>query len=158
MKTCPECKIEKELSGFYKHPLTKDGCFVKCKVCVNESKKRYRKTKAGKEAEKRGQKKYGQTKKGKETHRKGNVKYRQTQGGKEMRRKSQQKYNQTYREKRRAHAAVAYALSTGVLTRPDHCEMCFKECEPEGHHDDYAKPLEVKWLCTKCHSKQGVKV
>lgn len=50
-----------------------------------------------------------------------------------------------------AHSAVARALRTGVLARPDKCERCEKSCKPEGHHDDYAEPLAVQWLCSACH-------
>lgn len=58
-----------------------------------------------------------------------------------------------------AKSAVQYALKMGRMSRPEACEEC--GCTPpptsggrnglEGHHDDYNKPLEVRWLCRKCH-------
>ena len=53
--------------------------------------------------------------------------------------------------KREAHRLLSSARLTGKLTRPDTCSLCDKECIPHGHHDDYGKPLEVRWLCAKCH-------
>jgi hypothetical protein len=32
------------------------------------------------------------------------------------------------------------------------CEVCGK-AEAEAHHDNYDKPLEVRWLCFECHRK-----
>ena len=103
-------------------------------------------------------KKYSQTERGKEARRRAVKRYRRTTRGKENKQRTSRKYNLLYPEKRRAHATVSYALSIGRMIRPDNCESCFKECKPEAHHEDYNKPLDVDWLCVKCHSKQGVKV
>lgn len=51
-------------------------------------------------------------------------------------------------------AQVRTALAEGVLIRPNHCESC--GLAPKGktihaHHDDYGRPLAVRWLCFKCH-------
>lgn len=52
-----------------------------------------------------------------------------------------------------AYAILKTALSAGLLLRPDTCEKCKTRAEPiHGHHHDYTKPLDVGWLCTKCHS------
>jgi len=54
-------------------------------------------------------------------------------------------------EQKRAHNAVRYAIKNGSLVRPGCCSKCGKKCKPEGHHDDYSKYLEVRWLCRSCH-------
>jgi hypothetical protein len=55
-------------------------------------------------------------------------------------------------EKVRAHRIVRDAIRRGVLTRPEDCESCYRTKKIDAHHDDYAKPLAVQWLCRKCHS------
>jgi hypothetical protein len=52
-------------------------------------------------------------------------------------------------EKEAARRAVLYAVRTGKLVRQP-CEKC-GETPAEGHHDDYSKPLEVRWLCPTHH-------
>ena len=43
-------------------------------------------------------------------------------------------------------------LSLGVIERPASCSRCGKsEQIVVGHHWDYDKPLEVEWVCTRCH-------
>ena len=43
------------------------------------------------------------------------------------------------------------AIREGRLIRPGKCGRCGKKSEPEAHHEDYTKPLKVKWLCIPCH-------
>jgi hypothetical protein len=50
--------------------------------------------------------------------------------------------------------AVRDAVRDGLLTKPDACEACGAPGYIEGHHDDYSKPLEVRWLCSPCHKEQ----
>lgn len=61
----------------------------------------------------------------------------------------QKEYIENNHKKYLAHRAVRSAVLKGVL---DHqpCSVC-GEIKAEAHHDDYSKPLEVKWLCHKCH-------
>lgn len=54
-------------------------------------------------------------------------------------------------QRSKAWNAVSNALRDGRLIRAA-CEGCGDE-KSEAHHDDYAKPLEVRWLCFKCHRK-----
>jgi hypothetical protein len=54
-------------------------------------------------------------------------------------------------KKQRARNAVWYAIKKGTMVRPSECSACGAECVPEGHHDDYGKPLDVRWLCVPCH-------
>ncbi len=61
-------------------------------------------------------------------------------------------------EKYLARKAVNLAVRSGRLIRPECCEVCGKTAKVQGHHEDYQKQLEVKWLCVKCHGKAHWKV
>ncbi len=54
-------------------------------------------------------------------------------------------------EKVLAHRLIAAAVRTGRIRRPSSCSECHEPCRAQAHHDDYAKPLEVRWLCRACH-------
>ena len=63
-------------------------------------------------------------------------------------------------EKIKAQNALNYAVSRGTIT-PEPCEQCgdfpFLHDGRRGvhaHHDDYSKPLDVRWLCVSCHGKE----
>lgn len=66
----------------------------------------------------------------------------------------QKRHRESRRPKNRAHYLVAAALKRGVLIKPVLCEECHKERKLEAHHADYSKPLEVEWLCPRCHGKR----
>jgi ribosomal protein S27AE len=53
------------------------------------------------------------------------------------------------RRRCRAHSAVARAIRFGTLVRQP-CESC-NNATSVAHHDDYDKPLDVRWLCQACH-------
>ena len=57
-------------------------------------------------------------------------------------------------ERFRARAAVAYAVKHGKLIKPDRCSECNQKRFLDGHHEDYDRPLDVLWLCKKCHVKR----
>lgn len=56
-------------------------------------------------------------------------------------------------EKFKARKKINKAIATKKMKRPSKCEICLKQCKPDAHHDDYSKPLEVRWLCKRCHFK-----
>lgn len=58
-------------------------------------------------------------------------------------------------EAARAQAALSYALKSGALGRGSQCDQADDSCcgELSAHHDDYSKPLEVRWLCRSHHSR-----
>lgn len=55
-------------------------------------------------------------------------------------------------ERALAHSKVAYAVRTGRLVRGP-CELADSDClgPVHAHHDDYSKPLDVRWLCGHHH-------
>jgi hypothetical protein len=56
-----------------------------------------------------------------------------------------------------ARKLVMYAVKLGVIKKPNQCEKCNSTGKIEGHHTDYTKPLEVKWLCKLCHKQEHKK-
>ena len=62
------------------------------------------------------------------------------------------------KNKRNAHLKVQRALFNGIIKRPENCEECNCDKELEAHHEDYDKPLDVKWLCIKCHNKRHIEI
>jgi len=55
-------------------------------------------------------------------------------------------------DKAKAQWAANNAVRDGKLTRQP-CEVCGSTERVQKHHDDYSKPLEVRWFCPKHHGK-----
>ena len=54
-------------------------------------------------------------------------------------------------EKKRSTArAYANVYQKRGKIKPSFCSICLSP-NAQKHHDDYDKPLEVRWLCRKCH-------
>jgi ribosomal protein S27AE len=63
-------------------------------------------------------------------------------------------YRRRHRERQRARGQVTVAVRLGLLVRGA-CERC-GAAEVEAHHDDYGKPLKVRWLCRKHHNEADI--
>lgn len=53
--------------------------------------------------------------------------------------------------KYKARKTLRNAVASGKIKRLP-CETCF-EVKVEGHHEDYNRPLEVRWLCILHHNQ-----
>jgi uncharacterized protein YlaI/predicted HTH domain antitoxin len=63
-----------------------------------------------------------------------------------------------YSKKKRVQHIVEKAIQKGILERPVICSICnntqvFEDGRNgiQAHHNDYNKPLEITWMCQKCH-------
>jgi len=55
-----------------------------------------------------------------------------------------------FKEKHAARMRLRRAVKSGRVVKLP-CEVCGNPIS-QGHHDDYSKPLEVRWLCQTHHS------
>lgn len=55
---------------------------------------------------------------------------------------------------REARYQLNRAVRRGEVIRPDVCTACGRAIKLTAHHDDYTKPLDVRWLCYECHGKE----
>lgn len=53
-------------------------------------------------------------------------------------------------ERLRAWRAVNKAVARGTLQKQP-CQQCGSSNDIHAHHDNYASPLDVRWLCRDCH-------
>lgn len=131
---------------FYKHKKMADGHLNKCKDCTKNDANKHRDDNLEKIRE------YDRNRPNKYERAKKQALYHSFGKGKEVALKATKKYEQANPIRYKANNAVSNAIRDGRLIRPKHCSKCGVECKPHGHHDDYTKPLEVRWLCIKCHN------
>lgn len=143
MKKCFKCKRTLSLDAYYVHKQMKDGHLNKCIDCTRRDAKEYRNENIERIREYDRQR--GYTEKRLKVNRERSRKVR-SEG---------RLYNTRWMErnpgKRAAHVILNNAIRDGRIKR-DVCEECGAK-KVEGHHEDYTKPLEVRWLCRKCHAK-----
>lgn len=146
MKQCRECREVKNLFEFYKHQQMTDGYLNKCKSCVKSRVKKHRsenieKTRA-----------YDRQRGGLPHRVSARKAYARTEAHKLSCRKANLKYIKNNPKKREAQIKVGNAIKSGKLIKQP-CEVCGSTKRIHAHHDDYSKPLEVRWLCPKHHSE-----
>ena len=77
--------------------------------------------------------------------------YRHTKKGREIINRIGKEQYLKFKEKAIARALLNQAVKAGKIKKPLHCEKCGLVKKLDGHHEDYAKPLEVIWFCRACH-------
>lgn len=159
MKVCFKCNQEKDLSEFYKHKQMADGHLNKCKECTKmdvsknykeniDQYKEYEKSRANLPHRIDARNAYANSPQGRESGNRGSRNW--SLRNPEKRKLSLKKWIENNKEKRDAHNAVLLALYHGTLKKQP-CESC-GEISAQAHHDDYSKPLDVRWLCSSCHA------
>ena len=78
--------------------------------------------------------------------------YNKTEKGKLVRKRASENCKKKYPEKYKARQEVLKALKKGILKK-EPCEVC-GSLKVEAHHEDYNKPLEVNWLCSRHHKER----
>ena len=132
MKTCTKCKEEKELTQFHLNSKEPCGRQARCKMCVSSYQHKHYLRPGVKERVKQcSQKLFLENP--------------------ELRQQRRKQHRKRYPERRSARQAVCYAIRVGSIIKPRYCSACGGKCVPDGHHADYAKKLEVTWLCKQCH-------
>lgn len=158
MKACSQCKFFKPHDEFYSHPKMRDGHVGKCKECTKarvrayyaanvDKCKEYDKNRAMLPHRVSARLAYQATERGKEAVSRGHKKYNKSP----LKKRAMRRYEERYPSKRLAHIKCGNAIRDGRLIRQP-CETC-GEAKSQAHHDDYSKPLDVRWLCSKHHAE-----
>lgn len=140
--TCKKCSQEKPVAQFAKDKRKPMGV---TKVCVDCSREYKREWARGSESHKAKKREYRIAHRG--MHATASKRYRAKNPEKVY--LSMKGWQSRNTEKRTAHITVGNAVRDGKLKK-GHCEICGCE-ETEAHHDDYSKPLQVRWLCHRHH-------
>jgi len=128
-KQCTRCGEIKPLDDFHRNHRMRDGHINQCKSCLREDPRRNELQRLRRA--------------------------RNPQATRADRKKSAREQRRRHPEKMKARKAVTNALQAGRLEKPATCEDCRGDFPPtglDGHHDDYGKPLEIRWLCRTCHN------
>ena len=144
--TCKVCGVTSDVAEFY------DGVNTRCKECHKQKVRKNREEKSDYYREYDAIR-YQNDPRVKERHKR----YQSTDRGKNSMRKARRKWINKKPEARAAHIILGNAVRDGRLEKPKECSCCGsipKRRNMHAHHNDYAKPLDVIWLCSQCHHDQ----
>ena len=152
MKRCSKCGEEKAVEDFSRNRRERDGRRSWCKDCCNaDSQRRYEADPASYAAK---NKRWHAANSG-QRH-KTRKRWEEKNPGKAL--AGRERYKQRHPAKARAGQVVRNAVHRGTLAKPSTCEGCGRKVDNprdlHAHHDDYDKPLEIEWLCRRCHNER----
>ena len=129
MKQCKYCGECKPLSEYHKNKLSKDGHKSHCKECNRAYSLKWRSENLER------------------------IRAYDRERGNRQSPEYQRNYRRSNPIKYGAHKMVKNHVRDGKMQAPDNCECCGAGKKLHAHHDDYAKPLKVRWLCASCHGE-----
>lgn len=143
MKKCFKCLKTKNINDFYRHSQMLDGHLNKCKACsrldavINRNKKieYYREFDRARAMTPKRIKLRNN--------------YKKSEAGKRVISRLSREWRLRNPEKYSAHIKVGNAIRCGLLLKKP-CDIC-GEVRSHAHHEDYQKPLAVRWLCSAHH-------
>lgn len=127
------CSTDKPLEEFHKRKASKDGHSSLCKQCQRDRDRVRFSDPVVRAAHNEKCKEY------------------QHGDGKLIAGAAKRRYHKKHEKKRKAHNKVNNAIRYGKLSKGP-CEVCGAE-KVVGHHDDYDRPLCVRWLCERHHKE-----
>lgn len=147
-KKCFKCNVTKPLSEYYKHVRMADGRLNKCKTCTKNDVRIHYANNIDKYRE-------YEKKRANLPHRvQAREEYAKTDEGRQAGNKAKKNWTEKNPIKKSASFMVNNAIRSGKIVKPQSCQFCGSNPQRlHGHHDDYAFPLVVRWLCPGCHSK-----
>jgi hypothetical protein len=146
MKECSKCGIEKPLDHFKTIKKTGKLCSW-CYFCSNECTKKWKENNKARIIQWRKQ--YNKdnadvlSKKSKQYY----------SENKERMLDYFRKYHKENNQAQIARHKILNRKEHWGLIPPSECSGCGDVGRVEAHHDDYNKPLEVRWLCRSCHKQ-----
>lgn len=145
LKRCSVCGESKAIDMFRRRSRASDGRQSECKTCA---KSRYTENRTAVREQQRSVWANYSAENREKLIEKSRL-YRITAA--ESIRASKSAYEDANRTKIDAKNAVWSQLLTGRMKRQP-CEICGDE-KADAHHDDYAQPLSVRWLCRTHHAQ-----
>lgn len=147
-KVCRGCHEEKLFEDFpVQLRVKRDGRGPRCRRCVSAQHRAYAQTSTGTAAQAR----YDRSEKGRaraaRKRLKPEYKKRLRAYTARMRKEKGSKVHGRFL----VGKAVARAVKSGRLERPESCSLCASSGPVHAHHDDYTERFEVRWLCARCH-------
>jgi ribosomal protein S27AE len=149
MKECFKCGATKPLTEFYKHKQMADGHLNKCKDCAKSDVRQNR------DKNLEYYREYDRTRHREDPCRRAYSLAQSAAWRRENPERSAElalAWQKRNPEKRSAHIKVGNAIRSGKLVK-GLCEVCGSS-NVHAHHDDYSKPLDVRWLCPEHHSAE----
>lgn len=144
LKMCSKCREVKAIEDFHRNRSAVDGLHPQCKACHLAGIAARRKP----ENQRKYDAAYRERNREKDRERKRDYMRRESERLAAYR----EQYKAEHPERVKAGEKLRRRLRHGLIVKPGACEECGRtDLAIHGHHDDYSKPYEVRWLCASCH-------